>query len=131
MATTPVLSPMPPRQRVVVAIVAVLWWWSGERKANSDRAATYLSRVLNYYFQGDYRHANVPYWTGAGGVTPPPGSNNGFPQYFACSSGATSGQGTLSAAEAACGSPGSASSVWFPDLRRDETLVDFDIMVKF
>ncbi len=42
---------------VLVAIVAGLWWWAGQRKADSDRAATYLSRVLNYYFQGDYRHA--------------------------------------------------------------------------
>jgi len=42
---------------VLVAIVAGLWWWAGQRKANSDRATTYLSRVLNYYFQGDYRHS--------------------------------------------------------------------------
>lgn len=42
---------------IIVAIVAGLWWWAGQRKANSDRAATYLSRTLNYYFQGDYRHA--------------------------------------------------------------------------
>jgi len=31
----------------------------------------------------------------------------------------------------ACGSPGSASSVWFPDLRRDESFIYMDIMVKF
>ncbi len=42
---------------VIVAIIVGLIWWSGERKANSDRAATYLTRVLNYYFQNDYRHA--------------------------------------------------------------------------
>jgi hypothetical protein len=35
----------------------------------------------------------------------------------------------LSAAEAACG--GGASSVWFPDLRRDEQFIDMAIMVKF
>jgi hypothetical protein len=40
-------------------------------------------------------------------------------------------QEALSAAETACGSPGSTSSVWFPDLRRDEMFVDFDILVKF
>ncbi len=33
-----------------------------------------------------------------------------------------------SAAETACGSPG---GVWFPDLRRDESFIDMDIMVKF
>lgn len=42
---------------VLIAIVAGLWWWAGQRQADSDRAATYLSRVLNYYFQGDYRHS--------------------------------------------------------------------------
>jgi hypothetical protein len=86
---------------------------------------------LTFRWEYDYRHANVPYWTGAGGITPPPGTNNGFPQFYACSNGASSGQATLSAAEAACGSPGSTSNVWFPDLRRDEHFVDFDILVKF
>jgi hypothetical protein len=38
-------------------------------------------------------------------------------------------QETLSGAQTACGSQ--SSSVWFPDLRKDEMLVDFDIMVKF
>jgi hypothetical protein len=90
----------------------------------------YMPRqYITFRWEYDYRHASVPYWSGAGGVTPPPGSNNGFPQYYACSSGATSMQETLSAAETACG--GGLSSVWFPDLRRDEQLVDIDIMVKF
>jgi hypothetical protein len=38
-------------------------------------------------------------------------------------------EATLSGAQAACGSQG--SSVWFPDLRRDEQFFDIDIMVKF
>jgi hypothetical protein len=38
-------------------------------------------------------------------------------------------QAGLSGAQAACGAQ--SSSVWFPDLRRDEMLFDFDIMVKF
>ncbi|SRR5579883_324389 len=42
---------------VIVAIVVGLWWWAGQRKANADRADTYLSRVEMYYFGGDYRHA--------------------------------------------------------------------------
>ncbi|MGA3348397.1 MAG: outer membrane beta-barrel protein [Candidatus Sulfotelmatobacter sp.] len=86
-------------------------------------------QYITFRWEYDYRHASVPYWSGAGGVTPPPGSNNGFPQYYACSSGSSSMQSTLSAAESACG--GGASSVWFPDLRRDEQLIDIDIMVKF
>ena len=91
---------------------------------------------LTFRWEYDYRHASVPYWTGHGGITPPgpggvPYTNNGFPQYFACLNGNSSMQETLSAAETACGSPGSTSSVWFPDLRKDESIVDIDILVKF
>jgi hypothetical protein len=89
---------------------------------------------LTFRWEYDYRHASVPYWTGAGGVTPPgsggvPYTNNGYPQFFACNDGNTSGSLTLSSAQAACGAQG--SSVWFPDLRKDESLIDIDIMVKF
>jgi Putative beta-barrel porin-2, OmpL-like. bbp2 len=85
-------------------------------------------QYVTFRLEYDYRHANVPYWTGPGGITPP-GGNNNFPQYFTCSSGATSGQSMLPAAEIACG--GGLSSVWFPDLRKDESFIDISIMVKF
>ncbi|HVR24823.1 MAG TPA: outer membrane beta-barrel protein [Candidatus Polarisedimenticolia bacterium] len=97
-----------------------------------DTSATFdymPSQYLTFRWEYDYRHASVPYWTGAGGITPPPGSNNGFPQFYACNSGASSGQTSLGAAETACG--GGASSVWFPDLRRDEQFIDISILVKF
>jgi hypothetical protein len=89
---------------------------------------------ITFRWEADYRHANVPYWTGAGGVTPPgsggvPYTNNGSPQFFACNDGNSSMQESLSGAQTACGAQG--SSVWFPDLRKDEMLVDFDILVKF
>jgi hypothetical protein len=89
---------------------------------------------LTFRWEADYRHASVPYWTGAGGVTPPgsggvPYTNNGYPQFFACNNGNSSMQEALAGAQTACASQG--SSVWFPDLRRDEMLFDFDIMVKF
>jgi hypothetical protein len=94
---------------------------------------------ITFRWEYDYRHASVPYWTGRGGVTPPgsggvPYTNNGSPQFFACNNGNTSGQLTLSGAEnpslsGSCANQG--STVWFPDLRRDESLVDIDIMVKF
>jgi hypothetical protein len=76
----------------------------------------------------------VPYWSGAGGITPPgsggvPYTNNGYPQFFACNDGNSSMQETLGAAQAACGAQ--SSTVWFPDLRRDEQFFDIDIMVKF
>jgi hypothetical protein len=83
---------------------------------------------ITFRFEGDYRHANVPYWSGAGGVTPPPGTNNGFPTQYACGNGNASGQTSLSAATASCVGQG---GVWFPDLRKDEVLFDIDIMVKF
>ena len=89
---------------------------------------------LTFRWEYDYRHASVPYWTGRGGVTPPgsngvPYTNNGFPQYYACMNGNSSMTTSLVAAETACG--GGLSSVWFPDLRKDESFVDFAIMVKF
>ncbi len=98
---------------------------------------------LTFRWEYDYRHASVPYWSGKGGVTPPgsggvPYTNNGFPQYYACMNGGNTGFGdnssmSLSANEAiaqtACAAQG--SSLWLPDLRRDESLIDIDIMVKF
>ncbi len=98
---------------------------------------------ITFRWEYDYRHASVPYWTGRGGITPPgptgvPYTNNGFPQYYACMNGNTSGLpwaangANLPAAEAACGGPsGSTSAIWFPDLRKDESFVDFAILVKF
>jgi tetratricopeptide (TPR) repeat protein len=42
---------------VLVAIVIGLWYWASQRKVNEEHAATYLSRAVIYYFQGDYRHS--------------------------------------------------------------------------
>src|ERR1700677_4088379 len=80
-------------------------------------------QYITFRWEYDYRHANVPYWSGRGGITPP-GGNNGFPQFFACSNGSSSGQTALGSAEQACGTPGSTSGVFFPDLRRDEHFID-------
>jgi hypothetical protein len=92
------------------------------------------SQYITFRWEYDYRHASVPYWSGAGGITPPgsggvPYTNNGSPQFFACNDGNTSGAFNLSAAQTACATQG--SSVWFPDLRRDEQFIDIDILVKF
>jgi hypothetical protein len=85
-------------------------------------------QYITFRWEYDYRHADVPYWTGRGGITPP-GGNNSSPEDYACISGASSGQMTLAAAETACG--GGISSVWFPDLRKDQSFIDMDILVKF
>src|ERR1700722_10053339 len=92
------------------------------------------SQYITFRWEYDYRHASVPYWSGRGGVTPPgsggvPYTNNGFPQFFACNDGNSSMQESLSGAQTACSAQG--SSVWFPDLRRDEQFIDMAIMVKF
>jgi hypothetical protein len=83
---------------------------------------------ITFRSEYDFRHANVPYWSGHGGITPPAflgsavGTNNGVPTEYACE------DGTPSATINGCGNDG---GTWFPDLRRDESLVDFDILVKF
>jgi Putative beta-barrel porin-2, OmpL-like. bbp2 len=85
-------------------------------------------QYITFRWEYDYRHANVPYWTGRGGITPP-GGNNGSPEDYVCASGTSSGQTSLPSAELACG--GGLSSVWFPDLRKDESFIDMSILVKF
>jgi hypothetical protein len=103
----------------------------GQRAHMWDSTITfhYMPRqYITWWAEVGYRHSDVPYFAGRGGVTPP-GGNNGAPQYFTCSSGATSGTNSLAGAEAACG--GGASSVWFPDLRRSEAKASLGVMVKF
>jgi hypothetical protein len=85
-------------------------------------------QYITFRWEYDYRHANVPYWTGRGGITPP-GGNTGFPTQFVCQSGVTSGETSLPAAQTACSAIG--STVWSPDLRRNESFIDMSIMVKF
>jgi hypothetical protein len=96
-----------------------------------DSSATFdymPKQYITFRWEYDYRHASVPYWSGRGGITPP-GGVNGSPQYYACSNGSSSGQTLLVAAEVSCG--GGLSSVWFPDLRNDESFIDISILVKF
>jgi hypothetical protein len=84
-------------------------------------------QYITFRMEYDYRHANVPYWTGRGGITPP-GGNSGNPQDYVCTNGTSSGQTSLLGAQTACGG---ASNVWFPDLRKDEHFIDLSILVKF
>jgi hypothetical protein len=84
------------------------------------------SQFATFRLEFGYRHTNVPYWSGRGGITPP-GGNNGFPGYYTCNSGATAGTADLTAAYAACGGP---NSVWFPDLRRGQATISIMVLVK-
>jgi Putative beta-barrel porin-2, OmpL-like. bbp2/Carboxypeptidase regulatory-like domain len=88
----------------------------------------YMPRqYITWWAELGYRHANVPYFSGRGGITPP-GGNNGLPQYFTCLNGTSSGTAALAAAQAACGG---ANDVWFPDLRESTSSLGFGVMVKF
>ena len=88
----------------------------------------YMPReYITWWFEAGYRHADIPYFAGRGGVTPP-GGNNGLPQYYTCNTGATAGTADLAAAYTACGGPG---FVWFPDLRRSEFKLSAGVLVKF
>src|ERR1700694_3123468 len=96
-----------------------------------DATATFDYMPKQYFtFRTEfgYRHTNVPYWSGRHGITPP-GGNHGSPPNFFCSSGASSGQSDLMAAQAACG--GGPSSIWYPDLRKGQGLLMFSFLVKF
>src|SRR5437868_9693605 len=62
------------------------------------------SEYIAFRWEFNHRAANVPYWSGAGGVTPP-GGNSGM--------------------------PGSGVSGWFPDLRKRENRASMALLVKF
>lgn len=81
---------------------------------------------ITWWGEVGYRHSDIPYFAGRGGVTPP-GGNNGLPQYFTCNSGASAGTADLPTATTNCG----AGGVWFPDLRRSEAKLSVGVMVKF
>jgi len=103
---------------------------------------------LTFRTEYDFRHANVAYWSGPGGITPPgalgvPYTNNGFPYLYACANGTSTaivggcpGGGPYfvpgpfhSATTGLTCLPGPGG--WCPDLRKNEALVDIDLMVKF
>ena len=84
-------------------------------------------KYITWWFEGGYRHSDVPYWSGRGGITPP-GGNNGAPGQFACLTGAPSGTNDLTTAIANCGGPG---TVWFPDLRHGQAVISAGVLVKF
>jgi hypothetical protein len=103
----------------------------GQRAHMWDSTVTlqYMPKqYITWWLEAGYRHSDVPYFTGRGGITPP-GGNTGSPGSYVCAGGGSAGSNVLSAAEAACG--GGLSSIWFPDLRRSEAKVSIGVMVKF
>lgn len=85
-----------------------------------DASATFdwmPSQYITFRWEYNHRAANVPYFSGSGGVTPP-GGNNGSPGSFVCLQGF-----------ATC--DGSPSNTWYPDLRKIENRLNLAILVKF
>jgi hypothetical protein len=81
---------------------------------------------ITWWGEVGFRHSDIPYFSGEGGVTPP-GGNNGSPADYTCNSGATAGTAVLTQAQAACGSSG----VWYPDLRKRQATLSAGVLVKF
>jgi hypothetical protein len=72
-----------------------------------DASATFdymPSQYITFRWEYNHRHANVPYFSGPGGVTPPGGNT---------------------------GTPGSLVTGWAPDLRKTEDRLNLAILVKF
>jgi hypothetical protein len=89
-----------------------------------DTSATFdwmPRQYITFRWEYGYRHADQPYFTGRGGITPP-GGNNGFPSQFVCIDNTPDPTG------AGCGAHG---GLWSPDLRKDEPSIRMAIMVKF
>jgi hypothetical protein len=82
---------------------------------------------ITWWAEIGYRHSNVPYFAGAGGVTPP-GGNNGSPQNYACNSGVSAGSADPSTAASACAGQG---GIWYPDLTKQQATLGGGILVKF
>jgi hypothetical protein len=75
------------------------------------------SQYITFRWEYNHRAANVPYFSGSGGVTPP-GGNTGAPGSLVCLNSFTT-----------C--DGSASTTWLPDLRKTENRATLAILVKF
>jgi hypothetical protein len=82
---------------------------------------------ITWWAEAGFRHSNVPYFAGQGGVTPPLG-NTGSPSSYVCNSGASAGTSDATAAAATCGSQG---GVWYPDLRTRQATLSGGVLVKF
>jgi hypothetical protein len=72
---------------------------------------------ITWWTEATFRHSNVPYWSGSGGVTPP-GGNNGSP-------------GSCVGGGADPNTNNCSASDWFPDLRTREVVVGAGVLVKF
>jgi hypothetical protein len=120
-----------------------------------DATATFdwmPAQYITFRFETGYRHANVPYFSGRDGITPPGGnvapvaSNGsiGTAASYICTNGSTSAVSNFSPSgngfaadnvgggvSASCAAYGTGWSAWQPDLRRGQAVNTIAIMVKF
>jgi hypothetical protein len=82
---------------------------------------------ITFWTELGYRHSNIPYFSGPGGVTPP-GGNTGAPGDYVCAGGGSANSSNLQQAYSNCGGP---NSVWFPDLQKTQASWSAGILVKF
>jgi hypothetical protein len=75
------------------------------------------SQYITFRWEYNHRAANVPYFSGPGGVTPP-GGNQGTAGSLVCLNAFTTCDGT-------------PATTWFPDLRKTENRGTVAILVKF
>ncbi len=90
-------------------------------------------QYITFRSEYGYRHANVPYWSGRGGITP--GDNTAPSTIPNPSAGSVVGNTTFVPGPFLSATPGftcvAGSTGWCPDLRKDEPSARFAIMVKF
>jgi hypothetical protein len=122
----------------------------GDKYHGADGTITFdwmPDQFVTFRLEEGFRHSDVPYWSGKGGITPPGfglGGTNGQPGQYVCSNGAASGvssSGSITAdlptVESKCAgiegipNPNNSSVVWFPDLVKDQFATTFAVMVKF
>jgi hypothetical protein len=75
---------------------------------------------ITWWTEATFRHSDVPYWSGSGGVTPPLG-NTGSPATPVCNNGASAGSNN-------CAGEG---GFWIPDLRTREVIWGAGVLVRF
>jgi hypothetical protein len=111
------------------------------------------SQWLTFRTEMGYRHSDVPYWSGRGGITPPAGNNvfgnTGAPASYVCTNGTSSAvsrfvpSGNGFGVDNATGSVANDCSAqfnvggvtgwtaWQPDLRKSQIVATFAIMTRF
>ncbi len=136
----------------------------GDKAHMFDSTATFdymPSQWLTFRAEMGYRHSDVPYWTGRGGITPPNGNNaflnTGAPASYVCTNGtfseistfAPSGLGfavdnnqrpaggggnidqSCNVQNGGTSTVNSGWAAWAPDLRKSQINATFAIMTRF